>query len=317
MSRSFPYSQVRAFAPATVANVSCGFDVMGFALDNPGDEIIVRATDTGAVTIRTISGDKGQLPADPEKNTAGVAVSVLLQHLDIKTGIEIEVHKQMPLGSGLGSSAASAAGAVLAASHLIGSPLERSELLPFAAEGERIACGTAHYDNVGPSLMGGFIFIRSSDPPDIFHLPYPDTLHAAVVRPQIEIKTGDTRKILRKEIPLSRAVTQWGNIGGLVAGLYAGDMELVSRSMEDVIIEPIRSVLIPGYDAVKQAALAHGAIGAGIAGSGPSIFALAPDRETAEKVAKAMNTELDSIGLPADRYISAINKQGAEIIDAR
>ncbi len=317
MGLSFKHREVRVFAPATVANVSCGFDVMGFALANPGDEIVVRANDSKEVSIRLISGDEGLLPVDPDKNTASVAVKALFKHLGFDAGLEIEIHKQMPLGSGLGSSAASSAGAVLAANHLLGNPLSRKELLPFAAEGERVACGTAHYDNVGPSLLGGFVFIRSSDPLDIFNLPYPETLHAAIVRPQIEIKTGDTRKILRKEISLARAVTQWGNVGGLVAGLINKDMDLMSRSMEDVIIEPIRSVLIPGYDAVKKAALGNGAIGAGISGSGPSIFALTPDRETAQKAVKAMNTELDSIGLPADKFVSEINNSGAEIIDVR
>lgn len=317
MDLSIQHREVRVFAPATVANVSCGFDVMGFALANPGDEIVIRSVNSNAVSIKLISGDEGLLPVDPGKNTAGVAVRALFQHLGIEGGVELEIHKQMPLGSGLGSSAASSAGAVLAANHLLGDPLSRKELLPFAAEGERIACGTAHFDNVGPSLLGGFIFIRSSDPPDIFNLPYPDNLHAAVVRPKIEIKTGDTRKILRKEIPLARAVKQWGNVGGLVAGLINKDLDLISRSMEDVIIEPIRSVLIPGYDAVKESALSNGAIGAGISGSGPSIFALTPDKETAKKAVKAMNTELDSIGLPADQFISEINNSGAKIIDVR
>lgn len=317
MGASFKHSEVRVFAPATVANVSCGFDVMGFALADPGDEIVVRANDSNAVSIRLISGDEGLLPVDPEKNTASAAVKALFNHLEMEAGIEIEIHKQMPLGSGLGSSAASSAGAVLAANHLLGDPMSRKELLPFAAEGERVACGTAHYDNVGPSLLGGFVFIRSSDPLDIFNLPYPENLHTAIVRPQIEIKTGDTRKILRKEISLARAVTQWGNVGGLVAGLINKDLDLMARSMEDVIIEPIRSVLIPGYDAVKKAALGNGAIGAGISGSGPSIFALAPDKETAQTVVKAMNTELDSIGLPADKFVSEINNSGAEIIDVK
>lgn len=314
----FKHREVRVFAPASVANVSCGFDVMGFALGTPGDEIIVRQKPSEAgVTIKKITGDEGVLPLDTNKNTASVAVKAFFHSVKFDGGVEIEVHKQMPLGSGLGSSAASAAGAVLAANKLLGNPLNRMELLPFAAEAEKAACGTAHYDNVGPSLLGGFVFIRSSEKPDILNLPYPDNLHAVVVHPQIEIKTEDTRKILRNDIQLGEAVKQWGNVGGLVAGLMNKDLDLMARSMEDVIIEPIRSVLIPGYDAVKEAALEGGAIGAGIAGSGPSIFALTADRKTAEKVSKRMKIELDSIGLPSDEYISEINTKGSKVIDVK
>lgn len=308
--------QIRVFAPATVANVSCGFDVMGFALDRPGDEIVARLTSGSDIAITKVTGDEGVLPTDSRKNTASVAVQALLDELDIQTGVELEIHKQMPLGSGMGSSAASAAGAVWAVNHLLGEPLERKMLLKFAAEGERIACGTAHFDNVAPSLLGGFTFIRSSDPPDVIPLSFPQQLHAAVVHPQIEIKTEDTRKILRKQIPLGKAVIQWGNIGGLVAGLQTGDIDLISRSMQDVIIEPIRSVLIPGYDAVKQSAMDHDAIGAGIAGSGPSVFALAANKENAEAIAHAMKTQLDSIGLPSDSYVSRINPNGVRIIES-
>uniref|UniRef100_UPI003562078F homoserine kinase n=1 Tax=Fodinibius sp. TaxID=1872440 RepID=UPI003562078F len=317
MNATYKHREVRVFAPASVANVSCGFDVMGFALEAPGDEIVVRRSDKDQVVIKSITGDEGVLPIDALKNTASVAVQTLLDHVGFKNGIEIEVHKQMPLGSGLGSSAASSAGAVLAVNRLLGEPLGRKELLPFAAEGERVACGTAHYDNVGPSLLGGFVFIRSSDPLDIFNLPFPESLYAVIVHPQIEIKTEDTRRILRNDISLGQAVRQWGNVGGLVAGLINKDLDLIARSMEDVIIEPIRSVLIPGYDAVKEAALGGGAVGAGIAGSGPSIFALAPDRETALNVSKAMKSELDGIGLPSDEYVSRINTKGAKVIDVK
>ncbi|HLR24242.1 MAG TPA: homoserine kinase, partial [Fodinibius sp.] len=243
----FKYKEVRVFAPATVANVSCGFDVMGFALEAPGDEIVARPGQEDGVVITSITGDNGILPAESQKNTASVAVQALLDYLDAEFSIELEVHKKMPLGSGLGSSAASSAGAVLAVNHLLGDPLPRKELLSFAAEGERVACGAAHYDNVAPSLLGGFVFIRSSQPPDLFNLPFPEQLHAAVLHPHIEIKTEDTRKVLRKEINLTQAVTQWGNVGGFVAGLMSKDLDLMARSMEDVIIEPVRSVLIPGY----------------------------------------------------------------------
>jgi homoserine kinase len=291
---------------------------MGFALGTPGDEIIVRKNpENKDVSIKKITGDEGVLPLDADENTASVAVKAFFRSIGFEQGVEIEVHKQMPLGSGLGSSAASAAGAVLAANHLLGNPLERMDLLPFAAQAEKAACGTAHYDNVGPSLLGGFVFIRSSEQPDIMNLPYPDDLHAVVIHPQIEIKTKDTRRILRKDILLAQAVKQWGNVGGLVAGLMNKDTDLMARSMEDVIIEPIRSVLIPGYDAVKEAALKAGAIGAGIAGSGPSIFALTKDLDTAQIVNKRMKAELDGIGLPSDEYISEINTKGVKVIDVK
>ncbi|HKK45652.1 MAG TPA: homoserine kinase, partial [Balneolaceae bacterium] len=288
MKEQAQLQEVKVFAPASVANVSCGFDVMGFALDRPGDEIVARRSEKAGIRITSISGENGVLPASVDKNTAGVAAKSLLEHLQKEVGIELEIHKKMPLGSGLGSSAASAVGAAVAVNRLLGSPCSTKELLPFVAEGERVACGAAHLDNVAPSLFGGFVFIRSQETADVFELDCPKPLFATVVHPQIEIKTEDTRRILRRDVPLSKAVTQWGNVGGLVAGLLKGDYGLISRSLQDVIIEPIRSVLIPGFDQVRNAALDAGALGSGISGSGPSIFALSVDRDTARKVGEVM-----------------------------
>ncbi|MFH5833466.1 homoserine kinase [Halalkalibaculum sp. DA3122] len=307
--------EVKVFAPASVANVNCGFDVMGFALEKPGDEIVARRVDGEGVSIKKVTGDDGMLPVSPQKNTAGVSARALLGHLDMDLGIELEIHKKMPMGSGLGSSAASAVGAVIAVNRLLGSPLELQELLGFAAEGERVACGAAHLDNVAPSLLGGFVFIRSQDPPDVVELECPVPLFATVIHPKIEIRTEDTRKILRREVLLSKAVTQWGNVGGLVAGLLKGDYDLISRSLEDVIIEPIRSVLIPGFDEVKKAALSAGALGSGISGSGPSIFALTPSVEKARQVAAAMKQEFDRLDLENDVYISKIARKDPYIIE--
>lgn len=313
--------EVKVFAPATVANVTCGFDVMGFALEQPGDEIVARRTDGGdgdggrRVTVSKVTGDNGELPANAEENTAGVAARALLDHLDLDIAIELEIHKKMPLGSGMGSSAASAAGAAVAVNQLLGNPIERMDLLPFAAEGERVACGAAHLDNVAPSLLGGFVFIRSQSPPDVFELECPVELYATVVHPKIEIRTEDTRKILRREVPLSRAVTQWGNVGGLVAGLLKGDYDLIGRSLVDVIVEPIRSVLIPGFEEVKQAALQAGALGCGISGSGPSIFSLSKNEDTARAAAKSMKREFDAMGLDNDSYISNIRSGGPKILE--
>lgn len=308
-------NEVKVFAPASVANVSCGFDVMGFALDYPGDEIIARKSEKPGIRITKITGEEGVLPTSVEKNTAGVAAKKLLGSLDRDFGIALEIHKKMPLGSGLGSSAASSVGAVVAINTLLGSPYDLKALLSFAAEGELVACGTAHLDNVAPSLLGGFVFIRSQQEGDVFELECPKPLFATVVHPHIEIKTEDTRNVLRRDIPLKKAVTQWGNVGGLVAGILKGDYDLISRSLQDVIIEPIRSVLIPGFSEVKKAAMDAGALGSGISGSGPSIFALSPSEEMAEKVGANMQQAFDDIQLDNEVYVSKINKQGPQILE--
>lgn len=310
-------TEVKVFAPASVANVSCGFDVMGFALKYPGDEIVARKSEKAGIRITKITGEEGVLPTSVEKNTAGVAAQKLVDSLDRDIGIELEIHKKMPLGSGLGSSAASAVGAVVAVNRLLGSPYESRALLSFAAEGELVACGTAHLDNVAPSLLGGFVFIRSQEEEDIFELECPQPLFATVVHPHIEIKTKDTRNVLRRDISLQKAVTQWGNIGGLVAGILQGDYGLISRSLQDVIIEPIRSVLIPGFDEVKNAALEAGALGSGISGSGPSIFALSATEEIAGKVGKEMQRAFDRIQLDNEVYVSKINRQGPRILEEK
>jgi homoserine kinase len=317
MENRVDLSEVKVFAPASVANVSCGFDVMGFALDYPGDEIVARKSKKAGIRITKITGEGGVLPTSVEKNTAGVAAHKLVDSLDSDIGIELEIHKKMPLGSGLGSSAASAVGAVVAVNRLLGSPYEYKELLSFAAEGEFVACGTAHLDNVAPSLLGGFVFIRSQEEEDIFELECPQLLFATVVHPHIEIKTEDTRNVLRRDISLKKAVTQWGNVGGLVAGILKGDYELISRSLQDVIIEPIRSVLIPGFEEVKKAALEAGALGSGISGSGPSIFALSSTEEIAEKVGTEMQRAFDQIQLDNEVYVSKINKQGPRILEEK
>lgn len=309
--------EVKVFAPASVANVSCGFDVMGFALARPGDEIVARRSEQPGIRITKITGEGGVLPTSVDENTGGVAAQKLLNHINSDVGIELEIHKKMPLGSGLGSSAASSVGAVVAVNYLLGLPCSQDELLGFAAEGERVACGTPHLDNVAPALFGGFVLIRSQQPADVVELNCPNPLFATVVHPQIEIKTEDTRKILRRDIPLQKAITQWGNVGGLVAGLLKGDYGLISRSLQDVIIEPVRSVLIPGYEKVKKAAIDAGALGSGISGSGPSIFALSADKETANSVGEAMQETFIEVGLKNEIYVSEINKKGPEILEER
>ncbi|HEX8039055.1 MAG TPA: homoserine kinase, partial [Chryseosolibacter sp.] len=282
---------VRAFAPATVANVSCGFDIFGFALEEPGDEVIMTLTGGPGVVIKSIEGDGGRLPMESEKNTAGVAVIALLKALQRQQGVEIILKKNLPLGSGMGSSAASSVAALVAINHLLGEPFEKKDLLPFAMEAERVACGAAHADNVAPSLIGGFVLIRGYHPPDIVNIPTPDNLFCTLVHPQVELKTQDSRQVLRATIPLKDAIVQWGNIAGLVAGLMKPDFGLISRSLKDVIVEPVRSMLIPGYDKIKEAAKQNGALGSGISGSGPTIFALSTDRETAARVGNAIASE--------------------------
>ncbi len=306
---------IKVFAPATVANVSCGFDVLGFALDTPGDEIVLHKNNTDQLIIKDITGDDGNLPREVEKNTASVVIKNILDHLNIHIGIDITLHKKMPLGSGLGSSAASSVAGAYAINALLEYPMSKSELLKFTMQGEGVACGSEHADNVAPALFGGFVLIRSYDPLDVIAIPTPENLFATVIHPQIEIKTKDAREILKKEIQLKNAIKQWGNVGGLIAGLFKADYELIGRSMQDHIIEPIRSILIPGYDQVKAAALSAGVLGCGISGSGPSIFTLSEGIVTANKAGDKMEDEFKKIGIESDIYISKINRTGPTILD--
>ena len=274
---------VRMFAPATVANVSCGFDVLGFAVNEPGDEIILQKNDTGELKIDTITGDGGKLPTDPSKNTATVSIQQYLKHLGLSQGFTLTLHKKMPLGSGMGSSAASSVAGVVAANKLLGEPLAESDLLPFAMEGERIACGSAHADNVAPALYGGLVLIRSYDPLDVIRIATPDDLFCTLIHPKIQIRTEDARAIMKRQIALPKAVQQWGNLAGLIAGFLQKDYALIARSMQDVIAEPVRSILIPGFNNVRQAALDSGVLGFSISGSGPSMFALSQGADIAKK----------------------------------
>ncbi len=306
---------IRVYAPATVANVACGFDIFGFAVDHPGDEIVLSKKSEPGVQIIEITGDQGRLPKEVDKNTAGIAIQKYLAFINRSDqGFNLSLHKHMPLGSGLGSSAASAVAGVFAANELMGRPLTQKELLPFAMEGERVACGSAHADNVGPSLLGGFIIIRSYDPLDIIQIPTPVDLFASIVHPQIEVNTKDARGILDKEISLGIVIAQMGNVAGLVAGLLLPDYELIGRSLVDVIIEPSRAILIPQFAEVKLAALSSGALGCSISGSGPSLFALSRGRNTAESVAKAMSDTFAVVGIGSETYVSQINRSGPVIL---
>ncbi|SFW46184.1 homoserine kinase [Sinomicrobium oceani] len=305
-------NELRIFCPATIANVTCGFDVLGLCLDNVGDEMVIRKTDKGEVSITRIEGQ--DLPLEAEKNVAGVSAMAMLKALGSKQGFEIEIYKKIKPGSGIGSSAASAAGAVFGINKLLGEPFTAKELLPFAMEGEKLASGALHADNVAPALLGGFSLVRSYEPLDVIKLHTPGALFAAVIHPQIEVKTADARSVLKHSVPLKKAIQQWGNMGGLVSGLYTEDYELIARSLHDVIIEPLRSLLIPKFDDVKRAALEAGALGGGISGSGPSIFALCKGQANAAEVAESMAGIYADAGIDFDVHVSGINPVGMRII---
>ena len=315
MSPAPTLQEVRVFAPATVANVACGYDVLGFAIDAPGDEVVARFSDKPGLRITKITGDSGKLPKTVEGNTAGVAALDLLRHLGMQDrGIEMEIHKKMPFGSGLGSSAASAVAGAYAVNKLIGEPLSKKQLLPFAMAGEASADGAYHADNVGPSLLGGIVFIRSNEELDIAQLPVPKNLWAAVVHPNIEILTKVAREILPKTIPIENATTQVGNLGGLICGIIQEDYGMISRSIHDVIAEPQRQKLIPEFYKAKRAALAAGALGFSISGAGPSVFALCEGEETANKVAAAVSSVFSEINLENQAHVSPINQNGVHVV---
>jgi homoserine kinase len=299
---------IRVFCPGTIANVSCGFDVLGLSLAGVGDYMTVTQTAIKGITISEILGQ--DLPMETTQNVAGVAGLALLEALGSDAGFDIKIDKRIKAGSGIGSSAASSAGAVWAINHLLGNPFTTKELIPFAMEGERLASGVAHADNVAPALLGGFSLVRSTDPLDVISLPSPSELYATVIHPQIEIKTADSRRILKSNLSLKDAITQWGNVGGLVAGLYREDYELIGRSLQDVVIEPVRSILIPGFNEIKAAALNAGALGGGISGSGPSVFALSKGKDKALKVADAIRLAYEPFGISFDIHISNINEKG-------
>ncbi|CCH55294.1 homoserine kinase [Fibrisoma limi BUZ 3] len=307
---------ISVFAPATVANVACGFDIFGFAVANPGDQITLTASDQPGVRITDIIGDEGRLPREAERNTAGIAIQTYLQHIGrTDVGVDAVLHKQMPLGSGLGSSAASAVAGVFAINEMLGRPLPTVELLPFAMEGERLACGSAHADNVAPSLLGGFVVVRSYSPLDVIRIETPAALYCTLVHPDIEVNTKDARFILKNEVSLKNTIIQMGNVAGLIAGLMKPDYGLISRSLVDVIIEPVRAILIPEFNEAKHAALDNGALGCSISGSGPSMFALSRDADTAQQVGAAMQQAFLSVGITSEAYVSEINKQGPRVVD--
>lgn len=304
---------VKVRAPATVANVVCGFDVLGFALEAPFDEVTLRRIDEPA--IRIVHQDNFGLPTDPQKNVAGVALQAVLNASARDIGFEIEINKNIKPGSGVGSSAASACAAVFAANHLLDNRFSKEEMIEFAIEGERLASGARHADNLAPCIYGGFTLVRSVDPLDIIEIDFPP-LFVTIIHPQIEIRTSEARKILPKDIIFRDAVRQWANVGALVAGLSKGDEALIARSLEDRIVEPVRKSLIPMFDEIKAESLAAGALGGGISGSGPSIFMLSVSEERAKATAKAMEDVYSATRITYRTYVSPIASNGVQIINS-
>lgn len=317
---------VTGFASATIGNVACGFDVLGFAITEPGDEVILTFREGSVeglpVSITSISGDRGALPRDPKKNTSSFVVLKFLEYIrthkgiDFEGHIELELKKNLPLSSGMGSSAASAAAALVAANELMGRPCSKMELVHFAIEGERVACGSAHADNAAPAILGNFVLIRSYNPIDLITIPPPKNLFCTLVHPHIEVRTAYARSVLPRMVSLKTATEQWGNVGALVSGLLTSDYELIGRSLVDVIAEPKRAPLIPDFYKVKNAALEAGALGCSIAGSGPSLFAFSSSPETATKVGEAMQEAFLNIRdkLQSDIWVSPVCKEGAKVI---
>jgi len=299
-------------APATIANLVCGFDVLGLALEAPYDVMTLELHEQPGLLIQHVDGYG--LPTIPEENVAGAALIAMLEQITDAPGLKLTIDKRIMPGSGLGSSAASAAGAVFAANQLLGKNFSANDLIRFAMFGEKVASGVKHADNITPCLLGGVTLIRSILPLDVISL-YAPAMFITVVHPQIEVRTSDARQILKKEVPLKLAIKQWGNIAALVAGLMQGDHDLIGRSLEDVIIEPARSILIPGFDRIKKACLEAGALGGGISGSGPSIFMLSKSQQTALEVEQVMQDIYRHIGIDFRTYVTSLNKKGITITE--
>jgi homoserine kinase len=304
---------IKVFSPATIANVGPGFDLMGFALETLGEEIVVKKNTSNKLGLHPVVGFDN-IPTDPTKNVATVAVSSMLNALEINQGFDFEFKKSIKPGSGLGTSASSSAGAVFAVNEMLNRPFSIQELVQFAAEGEKFLSGKAHADNVAPALLGGIQLIRGSEPWDVLSIDFPTNIYVTVIHPQVEIQTSEARKILPKNVSLENSITQSGNLAGLIAGLYSNDLALIGRSMTDVIVEPVRSSLIPKYKIVKDAVLESGAFGCNIAGSGPSIFAFSNESKIANNLADVMDKVYRNTAIETRTYVSKIGKKGCRII---
>ncbi|TPV31530.1 homoserine kinase [Paucihalobacter ruber] len=305
-------NEIRIFSPATVANVSCGFDVLGFCLDGIGDEMVVRISKNKGVKISKIEGY--DLPIEAHLNVAGVSAQALIDDAKPDVGFEIEIYKKIKPGSGIGSSSASAAGSVVAINELLGRPYNKTQLTYFAMMGEAMASKSYHADNLAPGIFGGFTLVKSVEPLEILELPTPHNLYAVIIHPQIEIKTSEARALLPQKVNLKDATVQWANVGSLVHALHTNDYGLLSRSLNDIIVEPHRSKLIPFFDEIKQQTVKNGALGTGISGSGPSIFSLCEGLESATNIEKTMRDIYKTTGITFETYVSKINEDGIKVI---
>jgi homoserine kinase len=305
--------EIKIFSPATVANVGCGFDVLGFCLDTIGDEMIIRKTAQKGVKITKIEGGF-DLPYNIKENVAGVSALALYEAAQPDFGFEIEIYKHIKPGSGIGSSSASAAGSVYGMNCLLGNPFDSKELTSFAMKGEAIASKSEHADNIAPALFGGFTLVKSTQPLHILQMPTPKDLYAVIAHQQIEIKTSEARALLPNKILLSDAIVQWSNLGSFVHALHTNNYLLLGQSLKDVVVEPHRSKLIPNFEALKTAAFNAKALGTSISGSGPSIFSLCKGESIAHKVESAQRSILKNTAIPFETYVSKINRHGIKVL---
>ena len=303
---------IKIFSPATVANVGCGFDVLGLCLDKVGDQMVIRKTQRKGIYITKIEGF--ELPYAVHENVAGVSALAMYNELNVDFGFEIEIYKQIKPGSGIGSSAASAAGSVFGMNYLLDNAFDKIDLIKFAMNGEAVASKSEHADNIAPAILGGFTLVKQNNPLEVIQLPTPKALHAVIVHPQIEIKTADSRAILPKTVALSDAITQWSNVGSLVHALHTSDYNLIGKSLKDVVIEPHRSKLIPNFNSLRKISLESGALGCSISGSGPSLFSLCEGLENAKKVEANQRGFMTNTGIPFETHISKINTEGIKIL---
>jgi homoserine kinase len=302
-----------AFAPASVGNVAVGFDVLGHSFQAIGDRVTATRIATREVRIRSIRGTVTDLPLDPEKNTAGMAVLSMVRDLSLDFGIELMIEKGIPLGSGLGGSAASAVAGVVAANALLPSSLTKLQLLKFAMQGEAVASGAVHVDNIAPSLFGGLVLTVGIDNPNVKQIPVPQGVRCVLVHPHMTLSTREARQILNRSIDLSNVIWQSAHLAGFLTGCFTSDIHLIRESLEDVIIEPQRKVLIPGFQAVKDGAMQNRALGCSISGAGPTIFAWC-EQPDAERIRDAMVAGFTAHGLASDAWISTLEPVGARVV---
>jgi homoserine kinase len=303
-----------AFAPASVGNVAVGFDVLGHSFQTIGDKVTARRIAQPGVVISSIGGLVSDLPREPEKNTAGMAVLSMVRDLNLDFGIELAIEKGIPIGSGLGGSAASAVAGVVAANALLPTSLSKLELLKFAMKGEAVASGAVHVDNIAPSLFGGLVLTVGIDNPNVKQIPVPPSVRCVLVHPHMMLSTKAAREILNRSIDLSNVIWQSANLAGFLTGCFTGDLRLIRESLEDVIIEPQRKVLIPGFQEVKDGAIRNGALGCSISGAGPTVFAWC-DEPDAAAIRDAMVAGFAAHKLDSDAWISTLDPDGARVID--